>query len=141
MICIDKKVKLFKNGIGHIFQVHRLIAITFLSNPDNLEQVNHKDENPSNNKVENLEWCTRLYNMNYGKGIQRQVEKRSKKVLQYDLNDNLIKEFSSTQEAARDLNLSQGLISNCCNGGYWRDNHSKFIKCNRVKNYKFKFKK
>lgn len=135
-----KKVTLFKNGIGKKMQVHRLVALAFIPNPNNLEQVNHKDENPSNNTIDNLEWGSNLYNVNYGTGIQRQVEKRSKKVIQSDLDGNFIKEFNSTNEAAKELNLSQGLISNCCNGGYWRDKHSKSIKTNKVKNFKFKFK-
>lgn len=135
-----KKVTLFKFGIGYKFQVHRLVAEAFIDNPDNLEQVNHIDENPSNNNVENLEWCTRIYNVNYGTGIRRQVSSRSKVVLQYDLEGNLISEFPSTQDASRLLGISQGLISNCCNGGYWRDNHTKFIRCNRVKNFKFIYK-
>ena len=46
--------------------VHRMIAMTFLDNPDNLPQVNHKDEDRQNNNVENLEWCTAQYNVNYG---------------------------------------------------------------------------
>lgn len=107
-----KKVTLFKNGIGYKKQVHRLVAESFIPNPLNLEQINHKDENPSNNNVDNLEWCSRIYNVNYGTEIDR----------------------------SRILGISQGLISNCCNGGYWRDKHSKFIKCTRVGEFKFKFK-
>lgn len=60
------------------------------------------------------------------------------KNLLMDLNGNIINEFNSTQEASRILGISQGLISNCCNGGYWRDKHSKFIKCTRVGEFKFK---
>lgn len=52
-------------------RVHRLIAETFIPNPNNLPQVNHKDENPSNNCVNNLEWCTPKYNSNYGTKLQR----------------------------------------------------------------------
>ena len=46
--------------------IHRLVALAFIPNPDNLPQVNHKDENPCNNHADNLEWCTELYNHNYG---------------------------------------------------------------------------
>ena len=135
-----KRIGLYKNGKGKYLQIHRLVAETFIPNPDNLPQVNHNDEDPSNNNVGNLEWCTSKYNVNYGTAIQRQVQKRSKKVIQYDLTGNYIKEFNSTQEAAKELNLSQGMIVNCCNGGYWRNKHTKFIKCNRVKNFIFKYK-
>lgn len=135
-----KKVHLYKNGSGKPFQVHRLVAEAFIPNPDNLPQVNHIDEDPSNNCVENLEWCDPKYNVNYGTGTARQVEKRSKIVLCFDLSMNFIREYPSTAEAARDLCLSQSNIVNCCNGGYWRDNHTKFIKTNKVKQYIFKYK-
>lgn len=134
------RVVLFNKGIGKRFLVHRLVANAFIPNPYKLPQVNHKDENHCNNVVDNLEWCTAVYNVNYGTGTKRQVAKRSKTVLQFDLNDNFITEFPSTQEAANKLNISQGLIANCCNGGYWRDKHTKFINCNKVHNFKFKYK-
>ena len=60
------KVKLIKNGTGKYAYVHRLVALAFIDNPNHYTEVNHKDENPKNNTVENLEWCTRSYNMSYG---------------------------------------------------------------------------
>ena len=60
------KVKLIKNGTGKYAYVHRLVAQAFIDNPNHYTEVNHKDENPKNNTVENLEWCTRSYNMSYG---------------------------------------------------------------------------
>ena len=60
------KVRLFKDGKYKHMQVHRLVAMEFIKNPDNLPQINHKDENPKNNNSSNLEWCTAKYNMNYG---------------------------------------------------------------------------
>lgn len=55
------------------FKVHRLVALAFIDNPNNYPEINHKDENKLNNSVENLEWCTREYNLNYGTFTQRRV--------------------------------------------------------------------
>lgn len=64
-------VELHKDKSGKRMLVHRIVAMAFLDNPDNYNQVNHKDENKSNNCVNNLEWCDAKYNMNYGTGPQR----------------------------------------------------------------------
>lgn len=70
-------VGLCKNKKRKNYLVHRLVAGAFIDNPNNLPEINHKDENPSNNVVFNLEWCTHKYNMNYnnlGKRIKIQKE-------------------------------------------------------------------
>lgn len=110
------KVDLHKNGIQKRFSVHRLVAMAFIPNPDNLPCVNHKDEDKTNNCVENLEWCTRKYNANYGTAKQRWGEKLSKKVAQYapDFPCELIKVWNSETEAARELR-KQGVKINKCN--------------------------
>lgn len=72
------KVTLTKNGIKYTKSIHRLIAETFIPNPTNLPLVNHKDENKTNNTIENLEWCTYLYNSNYGNHPQQQAERMKK---------------------------------------------------------------
>ena len=59
-------VYLYNEDGRKFFLVHRLVAETFIPNPNNFPEINHKDENPMNNRVDNLEWCTRVYNMNYG---------------------------------------------------------------------------
>ena len=81
-------VNLCYNGVKKTKQVHRLVAMLFLPNPSNLPCVNHKDENPSNNCVDNLEWCDQKYNSNYGTSKGRIASKLkngllSKPVQQY----------------------------------------------------------
>lgn len=104
------QVKLRKDRKYRNFQVHRLVAQSFLPNPDNLPQVNHKNENKEDNRVENLEWCTNQYNVDYS---------LSKPVLQFSQDGNFIQEFKSTNEASRQTGIIQQNISQCCNGkGY-----------------------
>lgn len=132
--CLNyQTVTLTKNGIQKLCLVHRLVAEAFIPNPDNLPFINHKDENPANNVVENLEWCTHKYNMNYGTCQQRKSEKlkgrihkqyvwnypykaKEKKVYQYTLEGKLICEYNSLREASRKNNISASNISCVCNG-------------------------
>ena len=72
------QVYLYKNGIRNGFKVHRLVAQAFIPNPDNLPQVNHKDEDKTNNSVENLEWCDHKYNVNYGHRTENAINTRVK---------------------------------------------------------------
>ena len=115
------RVHLFKDGKRTSFYVHRLVAKAFIPNPDNLPLVNHKDEVKDNNYPYNLEWCTDEYNKNYGTVIERMKKTltnrkdMSKKVYQYDLEGNLIKEWDSTREAGRN-NFNASAISACCLG-------------------------
>lgn len=104
------KVGLCKEGKRKMCLVHRLVAITFIDNPNNFTEINHKDENITNNCVNNLEWCTHFYNVNFG----TRTEKTSKQVL--CLETGVI--YPSTMEVERQLGFSQGYISNVCNGKY-----------------------
>jgi len=90
------------------FNVHRLVAKAFLQNPNNLPQVNHIDENRLNNRVDNLEYCSAQYNIDYS---------QAKEVVQKDLKTGeVIKVFKSVSEAQRQTGIYAGNIANCCNG-------------------------
>lgn len=111
-------VSLSKNGKHKQYKVSRLVAITFLPNPDNLPVVNHKDENKLNNHVENLEWCDYEYNNNYGNRKQKMVETRKKNgfcttTIMCDKNSHEpIQEFDSMMDAVRFLGLDKKTVSN-----------------------------
>lgn len=113
-------VVLFKDGKRKEILVHRLVAQAFLPNLDNLPQVNHKDENKTNNCVENLEFCDAKYNSNYGTRNERVAKaltgayntKKSKPVM--CIETGVI--YQSTNEVQRQLGFSRGNISQCCNG-------------------------
>ena len=114
--------------------IHRLVATAFLPNPNNCPQINHLDENKSNNAVSNLEWCTAKQNMNYGemakirhtlidygnqkrKEIARKNGRRvSRPVDQFDTNGNYISSFDSIRDAERAFGVSNSHIAECCKG-------------------------
>ena len=109
-------VQLWKDGIAKMRFIHRLVAEAFIPNPDNLPQVNHKDEDKTRNVVENLEWCSEKYNSNYGTAIARRVEKQSKQVDQLDgVTGKLIRRWESTNECGRN-GYTQSSVSQCCRG-------------------------
>lgn len=108
MLCVDNIHKQFK--------IHRLVAEAFIPNPNNYKEINHKDENKANNNVENLEWCTRSYNVNYGRGKEKRVLQLREPVLQYSLDGKLIAEYNSFREAAEAVNGSSCNISHCIRG-------------------------
>lgn len=110
-----KRVTLNKDGKAKPLLVHRLVAQAFIPNPDCLPIINHKDENPSNNNVDNLEWCTHRYNRMYGTTEERRRNKLIKKVYQYTLDGELVKIWSSLKECTKDT-FDNGSVSKACNG-------------------------
>lgn len=106
---------LSKNGKYKQHFVHRLVAEAFIPNLFNGIEINHIDENPKNNCVDNLEWCSKSYNINYGSRNKRCAEKQSKPVLQYTKYGELVKEWSSISECGRN-GFGIGHISDCCKG-------------------------
>lgn len=111
-------VGLYKNGKQKWYLVHRLVAQAFIPNPSKLPMINHKDENPLNNNVDNLEWCNAKYNLNYNEGQKRKAMKRSKTIYQYTLNGEFVREWLSATEVQRQTGYNQGHICQCCNGKY-----------------------
>lgn len=105
-----KYVNLYKDGHMYSVKIHRLVAHAFLPNPNGYSIINHKDENRSNNSVNNLEWCSHKYNLNYGNRNSKLSEKLhnnpliSTPVIQYSIMKELIREFPSLSEAVRHLN-------------------------------------
>lgn len=122
-------ITLSVNGKAVYLLVHRVIAVSFLPNPDNLPEVNHKDNDRTNNAASNLEWCTSRYNMAYKEkyGISA---KEATKVLRHPLiainpEFSEVFWFESQHEAARQLGVNQGNMNEVVKrkrqtaGGYW----------------------
>ena len=120
-----KIIKLVKNKKYYPKKIHRLVAEAFLPNPYNLPEINHKDEIPCNNKVENLEWCTHKYNLNYGNHNKKLSENKKQNYKRSD-NPNSKKILCiTTQEifnciidAEEQYNIAHQSISKCCKGKY-----------------------
>lgn len=114
-------LRLAKEGKLKQKYIHRLVAEAFIPNPENLPQVNHKDENPKNNSVDNLEWCTGKYNVNYGTCQERSLKKRIDKIkrcknVQKDAFGNIIAVYDSIKDASEKTGFFQQNIQACCAG-------------------------
>lgn len=147
-------VTLYKGGIRADYKAHRLVGMAFIDNPNNYPVINHKDENPSNNHVENLEWCTVKYNCNYGnrnkklsealkrcshahvqgernyfygKHFLRGLHPQAKKVAKLDSQGNILAVFDCTIDAAENVGCNPTAISMACNG-----------KRNKIKGFQWK---
>lgn len=124
-----KKVTLCKDGNKKTYRVHRLVLETFKANPDNKPQINHRNEDKTDNRLNNLEWSTPKENSNYGTRTARSVETKRKNGYYNELaKTNKLnapkkvlcittgKVYESAHEAARDLNLNNSTITQCCKG-------------------------
>lgn len=120
------RVFLYNKGDKKRFWVHRLVATAFLSNPDMKKEVNHKDSNPRNNHLSNLEWCSRAENMKHcfqsGRSKVLQLtrygadHKGAKGVRQLTKNGALVAEWGCLSDAARAVGRSTGNLGNALNG-------------------------
>lgn len=119
---------LWKNGKGKPMLAHRLVAIAFIPNPLDLPEINHIDENPKNNVVENLEWCTRAENINKWlsnhpktrsevKRYSGKYQKRSHLVVdQITKSGELVRRWANSNTVAKETGMSDWSISECCRG-------------------------
>ena len=100
-------VGLYEDGKVKNHKIHRLVANAFLPNISNLSEVNHIDEDKTNNKVDNLEWCDRIYNVRYSQAVA---------VNQYTLDGKFIRTWDCIIEVQYQLGFNNGNIINCCQG-------------------------
>lgn len=122
--CGYYQLKLNNNGEYKMFLVHRLVALAFISNPNNFKEVNHIDCNKLNNNVNNLEWCDRSFNVkhaynnnlceNQKKHLNNLHKQKEKKVIQKTLDGIKIKVWDSVAQIEKTLKFSHCVIGNCC---------------------------
>ena len=106
------EVSLYKDGTQKNYNIHRLVAEAYLPNPNNLPQVNHKDENKTHNYINNLEWYDSTYNNNYGTRNERAGRARGKTVI--CVETNIV--YYSSAEVEQTLGIDASSIHKCCKG-------------------------
>lgn len=109
-------VSLCKNNIKSTKTIHRLVAQAFIPNSENKSQVNHIDENQTNNMVSNLEWMTAKENTNHGTRNERISKTQSITIIVTNIKTGESKEFYGSSECARQLGLNQSNITQVLKG-------------------------
>ena len=108
-------VRLCKDGKVKNYRIHRLVAEAYLPNSENLPQINHRDENKTNNCLQNLEWCDASYNTNYGTRNEKVSNSKKIPILQYTLDGEFIREWHSATDIGIEV---KSTICNCLKGRY-----------------------
>lgn len=110
-------VNLVKNKKNKTIRVHQLVCNTFIENEENYKCINHKDSNPRNNKIDNLEWCTQSYNIKYAYKKGNAKPTRTRCVVQMDKNYKIMNVFNSINDACRHIGKKghQNIIKCCQN--------------------------
>ena len=115
-------VTLHKDGCAKFVNIHRIVAEAFVPNPLEKEEVNHKDENPSNNHASNLEWVTCKENINYGTRTERArkaiVKAQGRAVRQLSIDGELVAEYESLSAACNATGTHVSNITKCAKGAY-----------------------
>lgn len=112
-----------KNGTSKSVKFHQVVCKAFHPNPGELPEINHINEVKTDNRADNLEWCTRRYNATWGTVIERNRQKRinnpllSRKVYQYDKEGKFISAYPSIKEAAKVVGAKETNIASVCNNG------------------------
>lgn len=119
---------LWNKGNNKTFLAHRLVAMHFIDNPNGYSFVNHIDENPFNNSVENLEWCDHLYNVNYSLDLHPERRRKSsvksssmyrihdKSVIQISMDGDTLMKYNSPIDCAKENGFNEWSIIQCCEG-------------------------
>lgn len=108
-------VSLTKNGRKKDCKVHRLLALTFLPNPNDYDCINHKNGNKLDNRLQNLEWCTKGYNNRHAREVLG-VNTEERPVCQLTLSGDFVALWVNEAQAARCLGISPVCIASCCEG-------------------------
>lgn len=123
------QVDLCKNSVSSTKRIHRLAAQSFIANPENKSEVNHIDENKTNNLVSNLEWSTRKENHNHGTRNERMAKTQSIPIIVTNLKTGESREFYGISECSRQLGLNPSNITSVLKG-----------RRNQTGGYTFKYK-
>ena len=130
----ERILKRLKNKWGYLFvhlqkdgkqkgcKLHRLVAQAFIPNPENYPEVNHRDEDKTNNAVDNLEWCTRKYNCNYGTRNEKVSKSKNIPVMCIETGEV----FSSTKEAQEKTGICASNITACVRHRKYRHTARRF---------------